>query len=127
MFAFNEPYCRAGQYEHVQVTRFENVLQSTMWERPRDPDCPTSWFARRGVSNEPDIFSVDLSEFRNDKALVFAGFLVDHDGSRATGFAAAIDAAPTAINTIIDHMTNHLNLNTDPMLNRWRRGGRPIA
>jgi uncharacterized protein len=126
-FAYDEPYWCAGQYEHVQVTRFENVLQSTMWERQSDPSSPTTWLVRWVLPNERDIAISDIGEFRHDMSLVFAGFLVNDLGSRAIGFVAAIDAAPTHIQPKIERITDHLDLNVTPKLERWRRGGRTYA
>jgi uncharacterized protein len=126
-FAFDEPYWCAGQYDHLQVTRFENILQSTMWERNRDPDCASSWFARWMLPDDQEIGVGDFRDFQVDKQLVFAGYLVSDNGLRASGFLSAIDAATADIESITDRITDRLDLSVIPKLDRWRRGGRPIA
>ncbi len=125
-FAFDEPYWRAGQYEAVHVSRFDNVLQSTMWQRPRDPECSTSWLARWEWPNDPhERATGDVGDFRQDPALAFAGFLVSDDGSRASGFIAGIDASAADINRVVYGIGERLSRYNGLMLDRWRRGGRP--
>jgi uncharacterized protein len=126
LFAFDEPYWRAGQYETVEVIGFENMLNSTMWERPRDLDCTTSWLARWELpEGSADLASIDMEEAHVDASLVFAGFLVADDGSAGQGFIAAIDSSPEEVDEIVARIARHCSLGTTPILDRWRRGGRP--
>jgi uncharacterized protein len=125
-FAFEEPYWNAGQYANVQVSRFENLLQSTMWERDREPDIPTSWLARWQWS--PMLPSVyNATDLRSDNRLVFAGYLIDDDGTTADGFIAAIDASVDELSNIVDRVATRLGIANTPTIDRWRRGGRPDA
>jgi uncharacterized protein len=127
-FAYEEPYFLAGLYAAVEVSRFDDVLRSTMWERDRDLKCETSWLARWELpSTHMDSAAFDSTDVRANNAFVFAGFLMSDDELLTHGFIAGIDASVDNITQIINQMSKQLSIDTAPILTRWRRGGRPTA
>ena len=96
-FAEEEPFRRAGLYAEVSVSRFENLLGRTMWDRPpaSAPQLSTFLLARSpavplasdrlptlhgAVRSQPDVWA-------------FLGLLVSDDGNLCVGAAASADVA----------------------------------
>ncbi len=59
-FAHGEPYWRANLYKSLEVVRFRNLLDVTMWQRERLPGVELSWLSmlRRPVACE--LLAADL-------------------------------------------------------------------
>lgn len=128
-FAEEEPFRRAGLYADVSISRFENLLGRTMWDRPpaSAPQLSTFLLARwpavplaseglralRGaVRSQPDVWA-------------FLGLLVSDDGNLCLGAAASADVASELAKIALRAILAPLGLERAPIeTSRWRRGGR---
>lgn len=128
-FADEEPYARAGVYAEVSVTRFENLLGRTMWQRPpaKEPPFTTFLIARTSsVALAPsDVQALRASIRSRPDAWVFLGLLLSDDGTQCGGAIAAADVEPEAAQRALREVLAPLGLERAQIeTSRWSRGGR---
>ena len=114
VFAFDEPYNRAGVFAEVMVHRWRNLLGRTMWDF--EGNAPDSRFLAIAWGG-PDVVR------DHGECLVFYGELVSDDGSTRLGDALGVELpSPGSVKEL-------LGRRTDPYdrieVHRWRFGGRP--
>lgn len=128
-FADEEPYRRAGAYADVTVTRFENLLGRTMWDRP-PPSRPAQSTFLLATSGAASLASADLSAIRAEIAAqpdvwAFLGLQLSGDGRQCLGAAAAADLPPEPAVRALRSALAPLGLTADRVeTTRWQRGGR---
>lgn len=128
-FAHDEPYWRAGLYEHLEVVPFRNLLGVAMWQREPLAGAGRSWLAtlRLSIPRELSATGADAaaSALRADRSLVLCGLLLDPPATSATGLVAAFDAPsptlPAAVATLAERLGG---AHDEATVERWRRGGR---
>lgn len=126
-FADEEPYRRANLYASVTVTRFENLLGQTMWERA--PATPSAFSTLLLAEVVPSPWPVPALQRLQAAAAasaswVFLGLLRSaHD--RCTGIAAAADLSFEAAERALRALLECGGMRAVSVeLNRWQRGGR---
>jgi uncharacterized protein YciI len=127
-FAFGEPYWLADVYASVTITRFQNALTGTMWDRPTPPRGSVSslvvltWQARP-FAPAADTDAQILRRLAETDILVFGGLLVCDEAASSVGLAAAFDADADEASAIVARI-----ILPEPtaaiMTCRWQRGGR---
>jgi hypothetical protein len=126
-FADEEPYRRAHLYVDATITRFENLLGQTMWERaPAMP--PTfstlllvSWPAQSCSAQQVERLRAAAAP---DKNWVFLGLLLSSEG-KCIGLAAAAGLQPDAAEHALRKLLELAALRPAKVeCNRWQRGGR---
>jgi uncharacterized protein len=102
-FVDNEPYNRAGLFEHHTIHRFKNLLGRTMWEFPNGSDEPRFLVIAAGEPAVPR------------ERLIVYGELLTLDDETPAGVAFALQA-PTreAVEKLLDK----------PEILDWEFGGR---
>ncbi len=127
-FAFDEPYAQAGWYADITVAPYISCLRGTMWDRPSSGTDPSTLVRATWAPRPHEVGLVarlaDLLAPQHPPWL-FAGLVLDADGSGSVGFAAGVDlpqddAADRASPVLAAAATWAFELSTD----RWRRGGR---
>lgn len=131
-FADEEPYQRARLYAEVSVTRFENLLGRTMWERTPPSAPPQSTFLLARVPGFPlapdDMRTLYAALDSQPDVWAFLGLLVSDDGTRCSGAAASADLSPEPAERALRAVLAPLGLERAPIeTSRWRRGGRHRA
>lgn len=126
-FADEEPYRRANVYSRVTVTRFENVLGQSMWERP--PVTPPQRSTLLLADWPPQSISwTQIERLRaaasSEKHWVFLGLLLSEEGN-CVGIAGAADLGPDAAEHALRRILVPLGLRPGTIeCHRWKRGGR---
>ncbi|MEV5437763.1 YciI family protein [Streptomyces sp. NPDC052682] len=114
-FAHEEPYWKAGLYEHVTTVRAIVLLD----RRPSgEPLTLTTghWPATPRVTDTTHLLGSGLG---------FAAALVDDDRSHTTGILAVVAALPDEARKIVQPLADHLAGGAVPLTaRRWCRGGR---
>ena len=125
-FAREEPFCRAGLYSSVEVTRMQSLLDSTMWDRPAAGDHVVStlivatWPSGPRPADDSARGRV-ITALAADERLVFGGVLVTDDGRAAFGVVAGLDVDTETATRLVGPIVDHGEVRAC----RWRRGGRP--
>jgi len=134
VFAFEEPYYRAGVFAEVFMRRWRNELGRTMWQFQDDPDRHQR-FLIIGHGN-PDA-SIQLDSLPSRQR-----FFDDHRSQTIVcGSLLSDDGATWVGGTMLAEVPNHAAVETlaerDPFtqaglyqsveIHRWRFGGRPSA
>ena len=116
-FVEQEPYNRAGLFEHHLIRRFENLLGRTMWEAP-------------GGSADPRFFVIGAEPLRDVTAplrerLIVHGALFTPDDAKPAGVALALQA-PTreAVEVIVKDGRRAPDEHFDLEIHDWEFGGR---
>jgi uncharacterized protein YciI len=128
LFAFHEPYWLAGVYASVTVTRFQNALGGSMWDRPPAATGIAStlvlatWPAMPYSSADVGIGEA-LRRIAAQEPLVFGGVLVTEHATHSVGAVAAFDVDQAAAGAIM--LTVGLpETDMATVSHRWQRGGR---
>lgn len=127
-FAREEPFCRAGLYSSVEVTRMESLLDGTMWDRPAAGDHVVSTLIAATWPSGPRPRHASargrvITALAADARLVFGGVLVTDDGRAAFGVVAGLDLDPGGATRLVAPIMDRCEVRAC----RWRRGGRPAA
>jgi uncharacterized protein len=126
-FAVQEPYWLAGVYASVTVTRFQNALRGSMWDRPPASASLASTLVLMTWPAEPATSAAGngrtLTRIAEEERLVFGGLLVSEDATRSVGLVAALDVDVAEADSIMATV-GLPETATETVSHRWRRGGR---
>jgi uncharacterized protein len=126
-FAFQEPFSRAGLYASVSVTRFQNALDATMWDRPLPPPGWTSTLVLVTWSTGQPMAVMERAGTTWAMAeldrLVFGGLLISQDAATCTGLVAALDLAAQDAASLLAGVGPSGTVRST-VTHRWQRGGR---
>jgi uncharacterized protein YciI len=128
-FAAEEPYQGAGLFAETTISRFENLLGRSMWDRPRPTELRESTFVLACWPATPVDDALlrtarDAIAARPDR-WVFLGLLVTDDGAGSIGLVAAADADAAAAERALRELLAALRQDQATVeVHRWERGGR---
>jgi uncharacterized protein YciI len=134
VFAFEEPYFKAGIFDKVLVRRWSNILERTMWDFAGGGGRrflvighgAVGATARRSELREQQIDYLVAGGF--DKGLIACGPLLSHDGAEWLGTAMLVELANR---TVVEAMMTggpyvRAGLYEEVEIHNWRFGGRTI-
>lgn len=134
MFAFEEPYYRAGVYEDVLVRRWRNELGCTMWEFPasatKDPRFLIIGHGRPAASAAAVALLGEHRRYLDDghgERLIAYGPLLSDDGTEWVGLAMLVQAPNREVvgSMLADEPYRHAGLYANVEIHDWQFGGRP--
>lgn len=134
VFAFDEPYYKAGVYSEVLVRRWRNVLGGTMWEFKGDPDRNRRFLiigqGRPDVSDPRGELLEAHRRYYVDrgylKHFIERGPLLSDDGKKWLGSAMLIEMPDRAAveGMLADEPYVRAGLYEKIEIHNWRFGGR---
>jgi uncharacterized protein len=137
VFAYEEPYYRAGVYGDVLVRRWRNALGVTMWDFKGDPERNRRFLVvghgRPGMSATREALVEQHRRYFADRGydehFIERGPLLSDDGTEWVGSAMLIElpdrAAVAAM--LADEPYVQAGLYADIETHDWQFGGRPAA
>lgn len=134
VFAYEEPYCKAGVFEEVMVRRWENELGRTMWDFKGQPEKNRRFLiiahGKPGMEAERN----QLADARRryfaaggyQDCLIASGPLLSDDGKQWRGSAMMVELADrSAVDAMIrDDPYAKAGLYETIEVHYWRFGGR---
>lgn len=134
VFAFEEPYYRAGVFGDVFMRRWRNELGCTMWQFQGDPDQNQRFLIiGHGKSDASDQHgSLPLRQrFLEDhrSQIIVSGLLLSDDDATWAGGIMLVEAPDRAAAEALAALDPfaQAGLYQSVELHRWRFGGRPSA
>ena len=134
VFAFEEPYYRAGIFGEVFMRRWLNELGRTMWQFEGDPDRHQRFLVIG--HGKPDVAeqrgSLPLRrrflEGHRDQVIVSGLFLSEDDGAWVGGIMLAEAPDRAAVEALVQSDPfAQAGLYESVEIHRWRFGGRPTT
>lgn len=122
-FATEEPYWRAGLYQHVTAVRTVVLVGREPAEGELTNALVTGqWAAKPRSAGDIDL---QLPGVHTDSRLSFVAVLVDDDQSHTTGVVSVVRADPDEAAKILQPIADRLAGEAVPLTaQRWCRGGR---
>ena len=134
VFAYEEPYCKAGVFEEVMVRRWENELGRTMWDFKGQPEKNRRFLiiahGKPGMEAErsqlADARRRYYAESGYQDCLIASGPLLSDDGKQWRGSAMMVELADrSAVDAMIrDDPYAKAGLYETIEVHYWRFGGR---
>ncbi|MEJ7596261.1 MAG: YciI family protein [Kofleriaceae bacterium] len=129
-FVEDEPFHSAGLYADTALSRYVDLLERSMWDRPRAPDLEQTTFLRAAwpaiPADERTVRAARETAVAGSDPWVFLGLLVSNDASRCVGIAAAADLTAGPAELALRPVLASLRQVDAPVeTQRWQRGGRP--
>ncbi len=134
VFAYEEPYCKAGVFEEVMVRRWENELGRTMWDFKGQPEKNRRFLVIAHGKPVMEAERKKLAEARRryyaeksrQDCLIASGPLLSEDGRQWRGNAMMVELADRAA---VDAMIKEdpyakAGLYEQVEVHYWRFGGR---
>lgn len=134
VFAYEEPYCKAGMFEEVMVRRWENELGRTMWDFKGQPEKNRRFLVIAHGKPAMEAERKRLAEARRryytekgrQDCLIASGPLLSEDGRQWRGSAMMVELADRAA---VDAMVEEDPYAKAGLYERvdvyyWRFGGR---
>ncbi len=134
VFAYEEPYCKAGVFEEVMVRRWENELGRTMWDFKGQPEKNRRFLVIAHGKPAMEAERKKLAEARRryyaeksrQDCLIASGPLLSEDGRQWRGNAMMVELADRAA---VDAMIKEdpyakAGLYEQVEVHYWRFGGR---
>jgi uncharacterized protein len=127
-FVAEEPYNRAGLYEHHWVWLFDNLLARTMWEFPHEASEPRflvfALAGDEGARSPEPVPVADLSATLRDRLILY-GALRAVEGGSVAGVALALQAPTrTDVDSVAREVVAPLDRRTRVTVHDWEFGGR---
>jgi uncharacterized protein len=135
VFAYQEPYHRAGVYQEVLVRRWRNALGGTMWDFQGDPSANRRFLVlghgKPGASATRDALLDQHRRYFAERGygdrFIQRGPLLSDDGAEWVGSAMLVElpdrAAVEAM--LADEPYVRAGLYADVEIHDWQFGGRP--
>jgi uncharacterized protein YciI len=135
VFAFMEPYYRAGIFRDVLLHRWRNELGRTMWEFEGDPIHNRRFLiigrGKPGATPPYDSLRLGFRQFADDsrRRLIACGPLLSDDGVAWVGSALLAELPDrAAVDALLEHdPCAQASLYESVEIHHWRLGGRPTA
>jgi len=134
VFAYEEPYCKAGVFEEVMVRRWENELGRTMWDFKGQPEKNRRFLivahGKPGMEAERNQLAHArrhyFAEGGYQDCLIASGPLLSDDGKQWRGSAMMVELADrAAVDAMIqDDPYAKAGLYETVEVHYWRFGGR---
>lgn len=134
VFAYQEPFYKAGVYEQVMIKRWENLLGRTMWNFKTSSADPL-FLILAHAAEQPEGAVHDFADAHRDFAakyrdqLVVYGSMSSTDDARWRGFAEVIQMpSREAVQAMLaDDPLVESDSVAKVEIHRWCMGGRPIV
>jgi uncharacterized protein YciI len=134
VFAFEEPYYRAGVFAEVFMRRFHNELGRTMWQFQGDPDHNQRFLIIGHGQSEASAQLASLPSRQrflddNRSQVIVCGSLLSDDGAMWAGGALLAEAPDRAAVEALAARDPYAQagLYQSVEIHRWRFGGRPTT
>lgn len=134
VFAYEEPYCRAGVFEEVIIRRWENELHRTMWDFKGQPEKNRRFLViahgKSGMDAEREKLAEARRRYYADKTyrdrLIASGPLLSEDGAQWRGNAMVVELPDrAAADTMVKNDPfMQAGLYEKVEVHYWRFGGR---
>ena len=122
VFAFKEPYYRAGLFVEVLVSAWRDLLGRTMWEFSDDSESSRYLVIARGAARVPE--ADETFALEHGRRLIVYGQMSSGSGPR-TGLGFTVEAASR--NEVEALTARHPDQFESIEIHRWRFGGRPTG